>query len=140
MKDKWSKDHPRSRELALWLARVKEIYSLAGKPPPPILLVFLFEKNIAKERKLKRIRKDPDYFHGMVEEALPYVEEYRDQGWNLEMISLGTTIDATKYAENPSLLVVDEKHPNCRTNELLAEAGPGLLWLIDEALPSHCFT
>ena len=42
--DFWGLNYPRTnpaRSLGLWLHRIKSIFAQAGKPPPPIMLVFL---------------------------------------------------------------------------------------------------
>lgn len=85
-------------------------------------MFFLYETRIAYNNVLKKIWEDPDhFFFDMVEEAVPHVQRYRDEGWNLQMLSLGTTINATKYVEDPRLFAMDEIHPSCRSMRQISD-------------------
>ena len=73
----WGVNRRDPHKIQFWLARVQSLFQQAGRPLPPILMVFLWERNIGLEKKAGSIVRD-GMDHG-VQNALPFIEYYKQQ-------------------------------------------------------------
>ena len=99
--------------LNLWLWRVAQIFSEFGRPPPPLILVYLWDANFVVGN-----------FRIVGQSAFRWqidvVEFYRQQGWSIEVVNVGGVVNSTLIAEDNSQLLDDAHHPCCAGMKLIS--------------------
>ena len=110
----------KERLFGLWLARVDSLYILAGKERPPILFLCLWPARSGE--RLEQVANG-GLLAAPMTTASNYVEYHRSpqQGWNIQAVDVGSTIDGKKLANNPKLLFDDDHHPSCLGVALIAD-------------------
>jgi hypothetical protein len=110
-------DH--QRKLDFWLTRVKSFFAQAGKPPPPIVLIFLWEW-YARQRLIKvgedgTVDMNPMAFTGDL------IDKHRANGWDISAINVGASVNRTAVTSNVKLMFDDTHHPSCEGVKLIAD-------------------
>ena len=119
----WGKDRSDPRKLQFWLTRVQALFQQRGMPLPPIFVIFLWERNIGLPKKRQILLSGGLSASG--KNALPFLEYYKqdyEPRWNIHAINIGATaVNLTALADDPTMLIDDEIHPNCHTVHLMAD-------------------
>lgn len=100
------------RMLEFWLRRVHALYHSHNLPPPPILVLYLWEENagMGPNSKLEKQGILTTAWHAQK----TLVHKYSAEGWNLQVVNLGATITSRAYlANNRHVLFDDKHHPSC---------------------------
>jgi hypothetical protein len=126
-------NHPEElRKLRFWLTRLavqfeKNQQRPRQSPPPPILLLYLWEHRAGN--KLQRgyidtLDHDPMSYMGSL------VEEYRALGWEIAVVNVGGAVNSTflKQGSNIWLFLDDPGHPGCRGTQFIADLMEHTLW------------
>lgn len=109
-----------SRKLDFWLRRVHSIFSLAGKPPPPILLLYTWDFGIGN-KPAAYILENGLEASTLNQNTWSLIRKCQKRGWNIQVIHVGASINRTLFASDPSLLLDDLHHPGCHGIHLLAD-------------------
>jgi len=100
------------------LTRVKALYSQAGKPPPLLLINFLWGlragRKFANSSQTSVDRKPLQYTGALI-------DSYRDLGWEIAVVNVGASVNATILKSDPRLLWDDDHHPSCKGANLIAD-------------------
>ncbi|CAB9504921.1 expressed unknown protein [Seminavis robusta] len=107
------------RKLEFWLTRVQAIFAQAGRPPPPIILLYLWPKgagNRLKRNETNTLKKvDPKGSLLVIDDHSYY------RGWDIAVLNVAAAVDTSTVLANPSLLFDDAHHPSCTGVNLIAD-------------------
>ncbi|KAL3910573.1 MAG: hypothetical protein SGILL_007641 [Bacillariaceae sp.] len=106
----------RQLKLDFWLTRVKALFAQASRPPPPILVLCLWGYGAAGENgKFLKERFDTHPMEHMGE----VIQQYVELGWDIGMIDVPLTLNATRVKEDVPYLFDDAHHPSCNGVKLI---------------------
>lgn len=101
------------RKLDFFLTRVQKLYAHAKRPPPPIVLLYLWRD------QPRNWLINNSSLNGKV--GMELVQKYIDLGWNIAIVNVGATIASASLRDNPDLLLDDNHHPSCKGTNLIAD-------------------
>eukprot|EP00797_Seminavis_robusta_P027713 Sro522_g159610.1 n/a (517) ;mRNA; r:42080-43630 len=103
------------REMDFWLSRLEALFRTANRPPPPILLLHLWDELVALD--------NPSNTHIIGDRNVePVIDNYREQkGWNIQVTNVGATVVQAAHKQAFGQLVDRNYHSTCRGSELIAD-------------------
>ena len=114
---------PRPEQMLLfWLTRLRVLFANAGKPVPPILLVYLWKQDIG-------LRSDPHILeqghahdsHPSYAASLQMVKDQRQRyGLEIQVVDIAKLIPPSVFVEQRRTLLDDRHHPACAASRLIA--------------------
>lgn len=120
------------RKLDFWLTRVQALFAQAGKPPPPIIINYLWGINYGyrlRHGTLKNVDHNPLQYTGAL------IDSYRRLGWEIAVMNVGAAVNTEAVLAQPDLLFDDGSHPSCSGTHFIADM---LAHLFYSNLASQC--
>jgi hypothetical protein len=110
-----------AKRLNFWLSRVEALfYTVAKRPPPPIILLYLWETYVG--RKPAYVERKGLVAKAYNEHTKKMIDHYRnDLGWNIQVINVGSSINGNVFLRNKKALLDDVHHPNQVGVHLIAD-------------------
>lgn len=116
----------------MWLWRVWSLFHDAGRNPPPILFVYLWDADFYRSATTGEsadisnststifgfeINKQQLLDRGVGQTSWRaqhiVLEHYRKLGWSIGAVNVGAVVDNKAVANDPGVLLDDKHHPNC---------------------------
>lgn len=111
------------QKLDFWFRSVHRIYrhnSSSSGPPPPILLLYLWEYGVGLRPGMHLHSTQKGLQSSVFTDSWSLIQQYRDLGWNIQVVNVGASIDRQKFVSNPKLLLDDLHHPSCGGGRIIA--------------------
>ena len=100
--------------LNLWFWRVARIFAEVGRPPPPLIMVYLWDANFEEQKTFKAVGQTA------IQAQIEVIEFYRQQGWSIEVLNVGGVVNVEQLARGFFQLLDDAHHPNCLGMKLIS--------------------
>lgn len=106
-----------TRKLDFFLTRVRSLYAHVHKPPPPIVLVYLWGSNASTQ-----IENGQSLDANPLQYTETMIDKYRDLGWNIAVMNVGKIITVNALTPTQPLLNAGSAYqPNCAAATLIAD-------------------